>query len=201
MHESAIERSARIFRLHGGLLRTSEAIRLGVHPRTLYTMRDAGALERLGRGIYRLSDLPPLANPDLATVALRIPHGVLCLISALAFHEITTQIPHEVYVAIKRGTEPPRLEHPPIRVFWFTGLAFTEGIEIHETDEINVRVYSAAKTVADCFKYRNKLGLDVAIEALGCFLRDRIGSPDELMHFARLNRSSRAIRPYIEALL
>ena len=147
--QNAFAEAENIFREHGGVLRTMEAIHHGVHPRTLYAMRDAGTLERLGRGLYRLADLPPLGNPDLVTVALRVPEGVFCLISALAFHEIATQIPHEVYVALKRGAERPRLEHPPVRVFWFTGRAFTEGIETHTLDGVDVRVYGAAKTVAD----------------------------------------------------
>ena len=130
--QNAFAEATCVFRERGGLLRTMEAIRDGVHPRTLYAMRDAGVLERLGRGLYRLADLPPLGNPDLVTVGLRVPEGVLCLVSALAFHEITSQIPHEVYLALKRGAEPPRLEHPPVRVFWFTGRAFTEGIETRE---------------------------------------------------------------------
>ncbi|MFC1628395.1 hypothetical protein ACFL3H_04715, partial [Gemmatimonadota bacterium] len=119
----------------------------------------------------------------------------------LTIHDITTQIPHEVYVALNRGAEPPRLDHPPVRVFWFTGEAFTAGLETHELDRINVRVYGAAKTVADCFKYRNKLGLDVAIEALKLYLREKRGRPDELIRFARVCRVERVIRPYIEALL
>ena len=199
--QNAFAQAASVFRERGGVLRTMEAVRLGVHPRTLYAMRDAGVLERLGRGVYRLADLPPFGNPDLVTVALRIPEGVLCLISALAFHEITTQIPHEVYLALKRGAEPPRLKYPPVHVFWFTGRAFTAGIETHHLDGINVRVYGAAKTVADCFKYRNKLGIDTALEALKLFLRDRKGSPDELMSFARVCRVEKVMRPYIEALL
>ena len=199
--KSGYGEAVNVFREHGGLLRTMDAVRHGVHPRTLYAMRDAGVLERLGRGVYRLSDLPPLGNPDLVTVALSVPDGVLCLISALAFHEITTQIPHEVYISLKRGAEPPRLKHPPLRIFWFTGPAFTEGIETHQVDGIDIRVYGAAKTVTDCFKYRNKLGLDTALEALKFFLRDRKGSPDELMRFARVSRVEKVIRPYIEALL
>ncbi len=199
--QNAFAGAASVFSKHGGVLRTMEAVRHGFHPRTLYAMRDAGVLERLGRGVYRLADLPPLGNPDLVAVALRVPEGVLCLISALAFHEITSQIPHEVYVALKRGAQPPRLEHPHIRVFWFTGKAFTEGTETHELDGVNVRVYGAAKTVADCFKYRNKLGIDTALEALKIFLRDRQGSPDELMSFARVCRVEKVMRPYIEALL
>lgn len=197
----AFARAENVFRDHGGVLRTMEAVRLGVHPRTLYAMRDAGVLERLGRGLYRLTDLPPLGHPDLIAVALRVPHGVLCLLSALTFHELTTQIPHEIYVALERGAEPPRLEHPPVREFWFTGTAFTEGVETYELDGIDVRMYGAAKTVADCFKYRNKLGLDVALEALKLFLRDRHGSPDELLGFGRVCRVEKVMRPYIEALL
>lgn len=199
--QNAFAGAASVFRQQGGVLRTMEAVRLGVHPRTLYAMRDAGALERLGRGLYRLADLPPLGNPDLVAVALRVPEGVLCLISALAFHEITTQIPHEVYLALKRGAEPPRLEHPPVRVFWFTGRAFSEGIEAHELDGVTVRVYGAAKTVADCFKYRNKLGIDTALEALKLFLKEKRGSPDDLVRFARVCRVDKVMRPYIEALL
>jgi len=199
--EKALLEAESIFRAHGGTLRTMEAVRQGVHPRTLYAMRDAGVLEQLGRGLFRLADLPPLGNPDLVAVALRIPDAVLCLLSALAVHDITTQIPHEVYVARRRGAEPPRLDHPPVRVFWFSGKAFTEGIEIHEVDGVDVRVYGAAKTVADCFKYRNKLGLDLALEALRLYLRDRRGRSDELIRFARVCRVEKVMRPYIEALL
>jgi predicted transcriptional regulator of viral defense system len=115
--QRAFAEATAVFREHGGVLRTMEAVRLGVHPRTLYAMRDEGAVEQLGRGLYRLADLPPLGNPDRVAVACRVPQGVLCLLSALAVHEITTQIPHEVYLALKRGAEPPRLEHPPVRVF------------------------------------------------------------------------------------
>ena len=199
--QNAFAEAATVFRKHGGVLRTMDAIRLGVHPRTLYAMRDARALEQLGRGLYRLADLPPLGNPDLVAVALRVPEGVVCLLSALSVHEITTQIPHEVYVALKRGAEPPRLEHPPVRVFWFTGKAFTEGIETRQLDGIDVRVYGAAKTVADCFKYRNKLGLDMAVESIKLFLRQRRGDPAELLRFARVCRVERAMRPYLEALM
>ena len=198
---SAFAKTVAVFREHDGVLRTTEVVRLGVHPRVLYAMRDSGMLEQLGRGLYRLADLPPLGNPDLVAVGLRVPEGVLCLLSALAVHEITTQIPHEVYVAIKRGAEPPRLEYPPVRVFWFTGHAFAEGIETRKLDGIEVRVYGAAKSVADCFKYRNKLGLEVAVEALRLYLQKKRGLPDELVRFARVCRVEMVMRPYVEALL
>jgi predicted transcriptional regulator of viral defense system len=195
------EKEKRAFSRGGGLLRTSAALRAGIHPRALYEMRDQGVVEQLSRGLYRLAGLPALSNPDLVTVALKIPTGVICLISALAYHEITTQIPHEVHIALPRGTEPPRLKHPPLRVFWFTGRSFTEGIETHKVDGIRLRVYSPEKTLADCFKYRNKLGLDMVLEALRLYRGRKRPNADELMKFARVCRVEKVMRPYLEALL
>lgn len=182
-------------------MRTSEAIRFGIHPRTLYAMRDAGVLECLSRGLYRIAELPPLGNPDLVAVALKVPAGVVCLISALAYHELTTQIPHEVYLALPRGAEPPRLDHPPIRAFWFTGKAFTEGVDTHKVDGVPVRIYGEEKTLADCFKYRNKIGLGTAVEALKRYVNSRRVQVDKLMAYARVCRVEKVIRPYLEALL
>ena len=197
----ALDAATGLFREQGGTLRTREAIALGIHPRTLYAMRDAGILEQLSRGLFRLADLPPLGHPDLVPVALRVPDGVLCLLSALSLHGLTTQIPHEVYLALPRGADRPRLDHPPLRVFWFTGRAFSEGIEVHPLDGVEVRVYGAAKSVADCFKYRNKIGIDVAVEALRLFLRRKGSKVDDLMHYARICRVERVIQPYVEATL
>ncbi|MSR61327.1 MAG: transcriptional regulator [Planctomycetes bacterium] len=204
LHKSSrdpLERAEALFRRNRGILRTQEAVRLGIHPRTLQDLHRSGVVERLSRGLYRLAVLPPLAEPDLVTVALRAPRGVICLVSALAFHELTTQIPHEVCLAIARGAEPPRIDHPPVRIFWFSGRAFTAGVETHAVDGVPVRVYSAAKTVADCFKYRNKLGIDTATEALRLYLRKRRRSLDELMQHARVCRVERVMRPYLEAQL
>ena len=197
----SFEREKRVFSRSGGLLRTAAALRAGIHPRRLYDMRDEGVVEQLSRGLYRLADLPALSNPDLVTVALKIPAGVVCLISALAYHEITTQIPHEVHVALPRGTEPPRLKHPPLRVFWFTGRSFTDGIETDKVDGIRLRVYSPEKTLGDCFKYRNKLGLDTVLEALRLYRSQKRPNVDEIMKFARVCRVEKVMRPYLEALL
>lgn len=164
-------------------------------------MRDSGKLTSLGRGLYRISDLPPLGNPDLVTVAMKIPSGVICLISALAFHELTTQIPHEVHLALPRGAEPPRVDHPPIRVSWFTKRAFEFGLESHRLDATQVRIYSPEKTVADCFKYRNKIGMDTAREALKLYLEKRKKNLDALLEAAEVCRVSKVIRPYLEALM
>jgi predicted transcriptional regulator of viral defense system len=197
----AAERAVELFRGHPAGLRTTQAIRLGVHPRTLYGLRDQGLLEQVDRGLYRLAELPALAEPDLVAVSLKVPRGVICLISALAFHQLTTQIPHEVHVALERGTEAPRLAHPPLRIIWLSGPSFREGIEVHELDGVPVRIYGPEKTVADCFKYRNKLGLDIAIEALRAW-RDRPRPRlDVLLHHARIDRVERVIRPYLEALM
>lgn len=194
-------RARSLFLRHGGVLRTKDAIHLGVHPETLYRMRDSGELASLGRGLYRLSDLPPLGNPDLVTVAMKVPSGVICLISALAFHELTTQIPHEVYLALPRGAEPPRIDHPPIRVFWFTKRAFEFGLESHKLDGTHVRIYSPEKTVADCFKFRNKIGMDTAREALKLYLERRKKHLDALLEAAEVCRVSKVMRPYMEALV
>lgn len=199
--KGALEIAKKRFREHGGLLRTSEALRLGIHPRTLYRMRDTRVVERLGRGLHRLAGLPPLAHPDLVAAALQIPGGVICLISALSYHGLTTQIPHEVHLALPRGAAAPRLEHPPLRVFWFSGAAFTEGVETHLLDGVAVRIYSPEKTLADCFKYRNKLGLEVAVEALKLYRERRPLRAEDLLRFARICRVEQVMRPYLEALL
>lgn len=202
MKESpSIQEAVDIFQQRGGTLRTAEALRLGIHPRTLYAMRDSGTLEQLSRGLYRLAELPPFSDPDLATVALKIPQAVICLVSALAFHELTTQIPHAVYVALHRGAARPRLKYPPLRLFWFSGPAWSEGIETHLIDSIPVRVYGPAKSVADSFKYRRKIGLDVALEALGFHLQSRNFDVSQLLHFARICRVETIMKPYLEALL
>jgi predicted transcriptional regulator of viral defense system len=196
-----IERASRVFHKRGGVLRTRDTLAAGIHPRTLYAMRDAGVIEQLSRGLYRLADAPPLGDPDLATVAARVPRGVICLISALAYHEITTQVPHEVYLAIARNDQPPRLDYPPVRVFRFSGKAFTDGVERHAVDNLPLRVYSAEKTLADCFKYRNKIGLDTVLEALRLYRERKPVKADELLRMADVCRVAKVMRPYLEALL
>ena len=199
--QKTYKKQAAVFRKEGGVLRTTDAIRAGISPRDLYSMRDEGVVDSLSRGIYRLASMPPLSNPDLVSVSLRAPNGVICLISALAFHELTTQIPHEVYVAIDRFTRSPRVDYPPVRVFKFSGEAFTEGVEIHRIDGFQVKIYSPEKTVADCFKFRNKIGNDTAIEALKFYCKRKRNDIDALMRYARICRVDKIISPYLEALL
>lgn len=195
------ERQAeRIFRRHRGVLRTSRALRLGIHPRVLYRLRDSGRLIPVARGLYRLADLPESSQPDLVAVASRVPQAVICLISALSFHGITTQIPHEVHIALPRRTRYPRLDHPPTRVFLMTGAAYSEGIETHSIEGVQIRVYGPEKSVADCFKFRNKIGMDVAVEALRLARERKRVTPRGLLYYARLCRVERVMRPYLEAL-
>jgi predicted transcriptional regulator of viral defense system len=196
-------REARIraaFRKAGGVLRTTQALRADVHPRDLYALRDAGVLDQVSRGVFRLSDLAPFAEPDLVTVALRIPKAVIALVSALHFHGLTTEIPHEVSIALPQGTTRPKLDWPPLRLYRFSGAMFTFGIETHQRDGIGLRVYGAAKTVADCFKFRNRLGIEVAVEALRTGIGERKITLAELLRAARTCRVERIVRPYLEAL-
>ena len=183
------------------MLRTRDAIRLGIHPRTLYSMRDAGELQQVHRGCFRLADLPELGNPDLVATALAVPKGVICLISALFYHGIGTQIPRVVDVAVHKDTKRPRVDYPPIRIFWFSGGALTFGVQTHELDGVPVRIYSPAKTVADCFKFRNRIGLDVALEALREVRRSRLATVDDLFQMAKVCRVANVMRPYLEAMV
>ena len=201
MTKNTIDRATKIFHDHNGILRTQQAIRLGIAPRTLYKMRDAAMILRESRGIYRLADMELSLYTDLVQVALRIPKGVICLISALSFHELTTQIPHQVYVAIPSYAEKPRLEYPPLRLFWLSQKAYSAGMESHELDGIPVKIYGIEKTVADCFKFRNKIGSDVALEALRDYRKREGFNIGTLLHYARIDRVERIIKPYLEAII
>jgi predicted transcriptional regulator of viral defense system len=181
-------------------MRSAQIFAQGIQPRTLYEMRDDGLLIQEGVGLYRLASEQIWSDPDLAIVSLHIPKGVICLISALYFHQVTTQIPHEVYVALPKDSEKPRIKYPPTRFFWISPEPFKAGIEKHTIDHVDIKVYSVAKTIADCFKFRNKIGMDVALEALREGLRQRLCKPEQILRFARVNRVERIMLPYVEAL-
>lgn len=200
-HKSAAEKARRLIKRRGGIIRTGEALAIGIHPRTFYTLRDTGVLDRVSRGVYRLTEEKPLSNVDLVTVAARIPRAVICLISALAFHEITTQVPHTVSIALERNAESPRIDFPPVSVHRFSRESLVAGIEEHVIDGVTVRVYSAEKTLADCFKFRNKVGMDVVLEALKLYTARRAFNVAELLKYARICRVERIMRPYLEAML
>lgn len=179
----------------------SEAMQYGISRYTLYKMRDNGVLEQISRGVYRLADLPPISNPDLITVSLRFPKAVVCLISALSYHNMTTQIPHEISIAVSRDTRTPSLDYPPVHAYKFSTEAFESGIEKHQIDGVTVQIYSAEKTLADCFKYRNKLGMDIVLEALKLYRTQKKINMNELLKYARVCRIEKLIRPYLESSL
>jgi predicted transcriptional regulator of viral defense system len=187
-----------IFQQNNGILRLSQAKLLGVDGKTLSQMIEAGLLTRESIGIYRLASLSPLSNPDLTIVALRVRHSVVCLISALDFHQLTTQIPHKVYIALPRGTKRPEIAYPPLIVITLSQAAYSAGIEVHRLDAVPVNIYNKEKTIADCFKFRNLIGQDVALEALKTYFADHKPRINELLDYARLNRVEKIMRPYIE---
>jgi predicted transcriptional regulator of viral defense system len=197
----AQEWAEQVIRKRGGVIRTGDALDAGIHPRTLYALRDAGRIERLARGLYRLTDSEPSSHPDLVTVAASIPGGVVCLVSALAFHELTTQIPRHIDLALPKGSWSPRLDHPPLCIYRFGGKSMTEGIQRHRIDGIGVRVFAPEKTLADCFKFRNRIGKDTAVEALRMYWRRGRADLESILRFAEIDRVTRVIRPYLESML
>lgn len=197
---SATSTAESVFRDAGGTLRTREALAAGIHPRTLYALRDSGRIEQLARGLFRLADADPSADPDLLTVAARVPAGVLCLVSALHFHGLTTQIPQRIHVALPEGASTPRLSHPPLQIYRFRGQAMTEGVDDHLIDGRPLRVYSPEKSLADCFKFRRRIGLDICLEALRAYWRRRQVDVPALRRFASIDRVSRVMQPYLESM-
>jgi predicted transcriptional regulator of viral defense system len=183
-----------------GIVRPVDLEKQGVPRAQLYELLRTGMVERQGRGLYVAKGHRYTADHALAQVAKRVPGGVVCLLSALRFHDLTTQLPAEVWVALPEKARRPRLDYPRLRVARFSGAALSEGIERHTTEGVEVRVYSAAKTVADCFKYRNKIGIDVAVEALKDFTRTHRGGANDLARFARICRVSRVMQPYLDAI-
>lgn len=186
--------------MDGRVFRASDARAVGVSRQAVYDLWHRGRLIRVGRGLFALGDLDLGPYETLAEAAARVPNGIVCLLSALAFHGLTTQSPHEVWLAIPEKAWKPRPDDLPLRFVRFSGAAYHEGIEEHRVGRLVVRVYGPAKTVADCFKYRNKIGLDIALEALQDYWRQRPGSLDDLLRYARVCRVANVMRPYIEAV-
>lgn len=183
-----------------GILRVKDLHAAGIHPEYLRRLCDKGTLVRIGRGLYMPADAQPSANISLAQAGRRVPHGIVCLLSALRFHGIGTASPFEVWMALGRDVRRPQVEYPTLRIMRFSGRALTEGVEQHRIESIQVMIYGPAKTVADCFKYRNKIGLDVALEALRDCLQSRKCTRDRLWHYAEVCRVTEVMRPYLEAV-
>jgi predicted transcriptional regulator of viral defense system len=183
-----------------GVVLTRELVGQGIHRQALTRLVAEGRLERVGRGVYRSPEADVTEHHGLILAATAVPQGVICLLSALTFHGIGTQLPHEVWLALDRRTRKPTTSAVPLRFVRFSGPGLTFGIETHRLEGQLVRIYSLAKTVADCFKYRNKIGIDVAVEALRESLAERRLSPAELEPASRACRVEQVLRPYLEAL-
>jgi predicted transcriptional regulator of viral defense system len=183
-----------------GVLRPRDLSAHGVPREYLARLLQRGLLERPARGIYVLADADPGEQQSLLEACKRVPHGVVCLLSALRYHGLTTQAPFEIWLAISRKAWLPKVEYPPLRIVRFTGAALTSGVEEHILHGVTVRVTDPARTVVDCFKYRNKVGLDVALEALRDCWRKKKATMDQLHRAAQARRMANVMRPYLESL-
>ncbi len=198
---SAEERALKWIKEQNGLIRSKDAISSGIYARTLTQLTKEGKLEQISRGVYRLSSGKTISNPDLVTVAVGVPKAVICLISALSFHKLTTQIPHKVYIALPELTRTPKQDYPPISIHRFRGKAYEEGIENHIIDGVNVRIYNPEKTLADCFKFRNKIGMDVVLEAMKFYRSKKRFDIKAITMYAKICRVENQMKPYLEAMI
>lgn len=198
-----INQSEQILELahHQRLLSAADVRAHGCSPQLLIKLHQSGKLQRVTRGVYSLPDSELTEHQSLVEVCLRVPKAVICLLSALQFHEIGTQIPHEVWIALPEATQTPALDFPPLRIARLRGAAYADGIETVIEHGSPIRVYSLAKTIADGFKFRHKIGLDVALEALKEAWRQRELNIDQVMHFAKINRVAKVMQPYLEAVV
>ena len=198
-----INQSEQILELahHQRLLSAADVRAHGCSPQLLIKLHQSGKLQRVTRGVYSLPDSELTEHQSLVEVCLRVPKAVICLLSALQFHEIGTQIPHEVWIALPEATQTPALDFPPLRIARLRGAAYADGIETVIEHGSPIRVYSLAKTIADGFKFRHKIGLDVALEALKEAWRQRELNIDQVMHFAKVNRVAKVMQPYLEAVV
>ncbi len=198
-----VNQSAHILELarHRRMVRAEDVYALGWSPQLQIRLHQQGKLQRLARGLYGLPDADVTEHQTLIEVCQRVPKGVLCLLSALQFHEIGTHLPHDVWIARPEGSQTPSLSHPKLRIARLRGAAYSDGIQTVTDSGASIRVCSSAKTVTDCFKFRHKIGLDVALEALKDAWRSRKVTMADLSHFAKINRVERVIQPYLEAML
>lgn len=182
-----------------GLLRPSDLDELEIPRIYLTRLTASGELQKVGHGLYKLPDSMLSENESLAMVAIKVPQAVICLLSALQFHELTTQLPRQIWIALPRGSNSPKASYPPIKLIQYSGKSYSEGIELHQCEQVPIKVYCIAKTIADCFKHRNRIGLDVALEALREARSKKKVTTEELWHYAKICRVSNVMRPYLEA--
>lgn len=190
-----------LFLANGGYLRMSQAIEAGVSRDAFYSLRDKGVIIQESRGLYRLAGQPDHPYPDLCVVSLRYPKAILCLISALSFHDATTQIPKEVHIALPRGSRTPVMQYPPLHTYFFSKAPYEAGIEVHQIEGVGVKVYNLEKTIIDCFKFRNQIGMDVFLEAIKLYKSKAKFQPSRLAEYAKVCGVEKAVFPYLEAIL
>lgn len=196
-HSDQILRLAR----HQKLLNAADVREQGLTPQLLIKLHRSGKLERVARGLYSLPGNQPTEHQSLIEVCRRVSRGVVCLLSALQYHEIGTQLPHEVWLALPYAAQTPAIDYPPLRIVRLRGPAYAEGIETFTEDGSPLRVYNLDKTIADCFKFRHKIGLDVALEALKDAWQQRKLNLDRVARFAQVNRVSKVMQPYLETVV
>lgn len=196
---SPLERVVRLAH-ETGVLRPRDLVAHGLAREYLRVAQKLGLIQQVGRGLYIANDVEPSEHHSLAEACKRVPQGIVCLLSALRFHQLTTQAPFEVWLALDETARHPKVDAPPLRIVRFSGKMLSYGVQAQVIEHVPVRVFSPAKTVADCFRYRNKIGLDVALEALRDALRQRKVTVDELWEAAKVCRVARVLRPYLEAV-
>jgi len=185
----------------GGMVSYKEIINAGFNKTFLRNNLDSGQIQKVDRALYRLSDDFTLSTPDLVAVSIKVSKGVVCLLSALAFYEVTSEIPHHINIAIPRGAWANKINYPPVKFYHFASKAWKAGIEKFEIEGYQIKVYSLAKTIADCFKFRNKIGMNVAREALKIAITEKGVQPKEIMQYAEICRVGNIIKPILEAML
>jgi predicted transcriptional regulator of viral defense system len=190
----------KILRNHNGFIRASDAIKLGIPEYIIYEMHQKGELIKEGRGLYRLPETLPLGNLDLVQVSMLVPKSVICLISALYFYDITTQIPHSIFIALPKNSPTPRLDYPPIEVFWMTPSIHSVGVDEHIIDGVKIKIYNLEKTITDCFKFRKRIGEDVALEALKEYVNQPQIDIHSLLEYAKINRVEKLISLHLKSL-
>lgn len=189
------------FKKHGGIVRFSSIIKAGFHSDTLSALEKEGRIEKIARGLYRMTQYKFGAYPDLVIACFQAPRGIVCLVSALAFHEVTNEIPKYVDIAIPAGTRANRIKYPPVRFYRFSTKTWNSGIEVHQFEGRKIRVYNLAKTIADCFKFRNRIGFNVVRDALKIAVTEKKIKPQDIMKYAKLCRVDRIIKPILETMV
>lgn len=200
MTQTQVQRVLKLF-LKTTTIRASDLKEKDIPRSVLARMVSAGLLEKVSHGLYRQMNTQMSEKEEMVNIALRVPQAVFCLFTALQFHELTTQLPREIWIAMPQGSHKPKIDYPPIQMIQFTKKIYGEGIDTIIVDQVPIRIYNPAKTVVDCFKFRNKVGLDVALEALKDALHQKKVTSDELYYFAKIERVQKIILPYMEAIL